>query len=714
MSYNLRNYPPNAEKQKTMEDPNFITPNTNTTPPLPPTSTQPPMTTLSSEGSFTETPPNKIKQFLFHSKLRFLLIIPIIIFIAVLVFGYMIFAKGQTQLGEKLQDEIWKTVIDNANDESKSMELSVSYTDSGTYKFVPSKFTKPFNQEFYSEDDVATLDKTYSFTISDFKANFLLQSAFDVTNKDKPMLDTHIEGAVSNNSKSFEGSADLKLTETEAFQKYNYNSNVEDLINYLSGGYSSTPDKKNKWLQIKSEYELNNIRESVKLITQLEGFESESQDATRLADIRQLASALELYYNDNNAYPESINGKPVNLTETYLGVYPTAPTPPNGTCTEDLNNYYYEAKKDSSGQATNYSLTFCLGSETGGIKAGNNEMSSQGINEYNCPSSRKCSTTPSEENSEKTAEQTVFQKLLREHRLFDIEGLKGISMMDGTPVAHYELKLNKDKLRELISSILNEPSTEALGEETKDALLEITDEIITKINVNNYEVWVGVTNHKLYKSSMEIDALSITKTAEYFEKSLNDPENPITKGLDSSLDSSRSKARDAKRLADARQIASSLELYFNDNNSYPPADNGVPVGVVPTYIGTMPTAPEPDGQCSEYDNTYWYSRPSPTSYKFMFCLGENTGGINAGVVTLTEFGFDTNNVYTPTEPTSYNSTDDQAIFESLKSSVINTIRNLNFDAKINIEYSAKNIGKKIEVTPPKDFIPAVDVPTWVE
>ena len=36
-----------------------------------------------------------------------------------------------------------------------------------------------------------------------------------------------------------------------------------------------------------------------------------------------------------------------------------------------------------------------------------------------------------------------------------------------------------------------------------------------------------------------------------------------------SLNSARGKARDAKRLADLRQIKNALELYMQDNNSYP-------------------------------------------------------------------------------------------------------------------------------------------------
>jgi type II secretion system protein G len=66
-----------------------------------------------------------------------------------------------------------------------------------------------------------------------------------------------------------------------------------------------------------------------------------------------------------------------------------------------------------------------------------------------------------------------------------------------------------------------------------------------------------------------------------------------------SLDSSRKKGRDARRLADIKQIQLALELYYDQNNAFPP-DNGTTNGVYtfdPTlltsagYISAVPTDP---------------------------------------------------------------------------------------------------------------------------
>ncbi len=95
-----------------------------------------------------------------------------------------------------------------------------------------------------------------------------------------------------------------------------------------------------------------------------------------------------------------------------------------------------------------------------------------------------------------------------------------------------------------------------------------------------------------------------------------------------SLNGARQKSRDAKRLADIRQIASALELYYNDNSGYPTAAGGSPNGLVPNYLGQIPRAPTPnDGSCSAAQNSYTYTQQgSGASYTYTFCLGATTGG----------------------------------------------------------------------------------------
>lgn len=132
-----------------------------------------------------------------------------------------------------------------------------------------------------------------------------------------------------------------------------------------------------------------------------------------------------------------------------------------------------------------------------------------------------------------------------------------------------------------------------------------------------------------------------------------------------SLNSARQKSRDAKRVADMRQVASALELYFNDCQGYPVTTSvtlaptlglssglvgstgcsGVGNGVVATaslsgttYIAQFPSAPLPaDSTACSASNPYLYTGVTST-YSVRFCIGNQTGGYAAGVRTLTEQG----------------------------------------------------------------------------
>ena len=76
-----------------------------------------------------------------------------------------------------------------------------------------------------------------------------------------------------------------------------------------------------------------------------------------------------------------------------------------------------------------------------------------------------------------------------------------------------------------------------------------------------------------------------------------------------SLGSARQKARDAKRASDLMQIKTALEMYYNDNRTYPNpgwgwrsecvawggfAPSDVIPGLVPTYLANFPTDPSMD------------------------------------------------------------------------------------------------------------------------
>jgi len=144
-----------------------------------------------------------------------------------------------------------------------------------------------------------------------------------------------------------------KITFTMSFSNYNQPVTVtapspvlpfEEVLNQLLGGASSA----------------------------LDSASAKSRDALRLADVRQIMTALELSYNDNNKYPNTLDEliKP----NDYLGQVPQSSTPPDGACTMAQNSFAYQLLKPDK-----YELSFCLGADTGGYGPGVHTASPEGI-----------------------------------------------------------------------------------------------------------------------------------------------------------------------------------------------------------------------------------------------------------------------------------------------------------------------------------------------
>lgn len=107
----------------------------------------------------------------------------------------------------------------------------------------------------------------------------------------------------------------------------------------------------------------------------LQGARGRARDAKRVSDIRQIQVALELYYNDYNEYPESITGTIGRDDNIYMMFVPNAPTPADGDCDNISNAFLYTAHDSNN----SYTLSFCLGNDTGSLQAGINNAIPNGI-----------------------------------------------------------------------------------------------------------------------------------------------------------------------------------------------------------------------------------------------------------------------------------------------------------------------------------------------
>ena len=107
-----------------------------------------------------------------------------------------------------------------------------------------------------------------------------------------------------------------------------------------------------------------------------------SRDARRIADVKQIQTALEMYYNDLYSYPASgdvtAGAKIASSTTIYMDIVPKPPLPADGACTGSTV-YTYTATVFSGVTNGSYTLNYCLGAVTGGVVAGQEVATPSGI-----------------------------------------------------------------------------------------------------------------------------------------------------------------------------------------------------------------------------------------------------------------------------------------------------------------------------------------------
>lgn len=110
---------------------------------------------------------------------------------------------------------------------------------------------------------------------------------------------------------------------------------------------------------------------------------TKARDVKRLADMRQLSTALESYNNEWGGYPAAATA----LVPNYVGALPTAPLPLDGTCTAPQNTYTYansgtadvSPKDGTTAIYPSFTYSFCLGKAVENYPAGVHTISPTGI-----------------------------------------------------------------------------------------------------------------------------------------------------------------------------------------------------------------------------------------------------------------------------------------------------------------------------------------------
>jgi prepilin-type N-terminal cleavage/methylation domain-containing protein len=125
---------------------------------------------------------------------------------------------------------------------------------------------------------------------------------------------------------------------------------------------------------------------------------AKSRDAKRVSDVKQIQTALELYFTDQQGYPgiasatagtkaatDCLGAGSAGFTAvascgtpTYMGQVPNNPTP---VAAAGTTNYIYAASGtvDANGHAPSYTLTFGLENKTGILASGAHTATPDGI-----------------------------------------------------------------------------------------------------------------------------------------------------------------------------------------------------------------------------------------------------------------------------------------------------------------------------------------------
>lgn len=107
-----------------------------------------------------------------------------------------------------------------------------------------------------------------------------------------------------------------------------------------------------------------------------------ARDSKRIADIKQIKTALELFFNENSRYPtiEEWNSGSIvsfNSGEVFMNNIPTAPVPADGNCSEASNIYHYIPNDLES--PSSYVVEFCISNQIGELPEGAKELTVSGI-----------------------------------------------------------------------------------------------------------------------------------------------------------------------------------------------------------------------------------------------------------------------------------------------------------------------------------------------
>ncbi|MEK7652086.1 MAG: hypothetical protein AAB351_02720 [Patescibacteria group bacterium] len=189
-------------------------------------------------------------------------------------------------------------------------------------------------------------------------------------------------------------------------------------------------------------------------------------------------------------------------------------------------------------------------------------------------------------------------EILRQNKIVSSHKYLGKEDVLGKKTYHYSLAIDKQALVKSYQQILEldkKSSAKATAEDIK-----IINNTIAKSEIS-IDLWLGTSDYEVYR------VLANVKMPDF-------------------LQAPQKKASDAKVLADIRQLATGLEMYYFDKGYYPDSLNDL----TPIYIGAIPKSANNIPECPTKD-VYTYVGNKLT-YSLKACISTDTGGYTAGVI----------------------------------------------------------------------------------
>jgi len=255
-------------------------------------------------------------------------------------------------------------------------------------------------------------------------------------------------------------------------------------------------------------------------------------------------------------------------------------------------------------------------------------------------------------------------------KVFKIVATLPSEKIDGVSTYHYKYTIDKEGLRKYILDVdrIIATSSDLTGKKLEDFNQGMND-LVTPEG----EIWVGKKDYLPYKITSNIIVngtetskisgnISIVLSAKNFNKPVQVEvpapvktteeimsvfmggfaEEGTMLTAETAIKDGQARARDAKRLADVKQIQVALEMFYNENNYYPPqasstlfSSGGQIASATGVYLSKVPVPPTPaDGSCppaDSYNYTYIAGKsPATSEYRIEYCLSEAFGSSQAG------------------------------------------------------------------------------------